>query len=237
MTTDLFVEHNTGAMQQSQIRKEPDGLPKPSTMPAAQREQPTASQKLIWILQYLNPLFYARLAQSLVSTVFGSQTAGSANILGNHITEHVNQQVLAPVPADASVIDCEYYHISKNSMQNPQSESQRDLGIVPNYPPVTSAVATSNEHPTKIWNNTVQSLSVTKAEEKLSTTSLTYDGSDAEEIDLSSRSTVPMDPTTESITNTTVATAAKTISATVLNEEKPSQKNAKKGKRSKKNRG
>ncbi|PIA16572.1 hypothetical protein COEREDRAFT_97432 [Coemansia reversa NRRL 1564] len=214
-STSIECSSSLSSTKQTQIREELDGLPKPSTMPAAQMEQPT----------------------SLVSTVFGSQTAGSVNILGGHITERVNHQALAPVPADASAIDCEYYHISKGSLQERQSESQKDLGIMPNYLPVTSAVATSTEHQTKAWNNTVQPLSAIKTEKKSSATSFTYDGSDTEEIDLSSISAVPMDPTTKSIANTTVTTAAKTLSATTLKDEKPGHKKAKKGKHSKKNRG
>ncbi|KAJ2296672.1 hypothetical protein IWW55_005024, partial [Coemansia sp. RSA 2706] len=48
--------------------KEANSLPLPSTTPANQLGHGSVSQKLVWLLQYLNPLFYARLAQSFVSS-------------------------------------------------------------------------------------------------------------------------------------------------------------------------
>ncbi|KAJ2793071.1 hypothetical protein H4R20_006654 [Coemansia guatemalensis] len=237
MSADMLVRHNPDAMQQIQMGKEPNALPAPSTMPAAQLKQPTVSQKIVWILQYLNPLFYARLAQSLVSTVFGSQATGSANNSSGRVTEHANHQISAPAPADASVIDCEYYHISKDdSVQDSQAESELNLGIAPNHLPVTSNVATATEHKSETCNNAVHlASSPIKAEETTPSASHTSYGSDGEAVDLSSVSATLTDPVEEPVADTNTPAAPATTASTTPKDEKPGRKSAKKGKRSKKN--
>ncbi|KAJ2084212.1 hypothetical protein H4R24_000154 [Coemansia sp. RSA 988] len=227
----MLVRHNPGAMQQVQVGKEPNALPTPSTMPNAQLEQPTVSQKLVWILQYLNPLFYARLAQSLVSTVFGSQAAGGVNSSGGRVTEHANRQIPAPapVPADASVVDCEYYHISKDSLQDPQYKSLQNLDIVPNNRPTMSTVAIVAEHRPDTCNDAVQPPSAIQAEGS-SISHASY-GSDGNYVDLSCVSAAPTNPVVESASNNTETTASP-----VPMDEKTGHKGNKKGKRGKKNR-
>ncbi|KAJ2856194.1 hypothetical protein J3B02_001742 [Coemansia erecta] len=74
------VPHN------ARLSKEINVLPVPSTTPAARKEN-AASQKLAMILQYLNPLFYARIAQSFIYSVLESyRGTGTASLNAPRLT-------------------------------------------------------------------------------------------------------------------------------------------------------
>ncbi|KAJ2745442.1 hypothetical protein H4S06_005334 [Coemansia sp. BCRC 34490] len=94
--------------------KEITSLPTPSTMgPDVQhRSSWNINNKLVDLLQYLNPLFYARLAQSLVYSMlesFGSNAASGHNIrIESDGTQREVSSLAAVVPADAIAIDCGY---------------------------------------------------------------------------------------------------------------------------------
>ncbi|KAJ2162141.1 hypothetical protein GGF46_000883 [Coemansia sp. RSA 552] len=104
MDSRVLSAGDTSAAQIGQQPKEPGTmLPAPSTMSADQLQPPGVGQRLIWLLQYLNPLFYARLAQSFVSSVVGTNDEGTAASSGRQPAA-----ISAPVPADATAIDCGY---------------------------------------------------------------------------------------------------------------------------------
>ncbi|KAJ1869261.1 hypothetical protein LPJ55_005477 [Coemansia sp. RSA 990] len=90
----LRVEKETGGIHS----QESESLPPPSTMPDGKCSE-QKSGFLFWLLQFLNPLFYVRLVQYYSGITSGTE-------YGKRITESPHDP--APVPADATVIDCGY---------------------------------------------------------------------------------------------------------------------------------
>ncbi|KAJ2764355.1 hypothetical protein IWQ56_004518 [Coemansia nantahalensis] len=94
-------------------------------------------QRLVWILQYLNPLFYARLAQSLVSSVFHShQIADSSSAGGSTAC-----QSSAPVPTDAMAIDCGYMDAAGGIAHSYQHTALPQLDLGPADLPIEPRIA------------------------------------------------------------------------------------------------
>ncbi|KAJ2229866.1 hypothetical protein H4R99_007927 [Coemansia sp. RSA 1722] len=92
------------AASNARLSKEIDALPVPSTTPAA-RKKPTASQRLVMILQYLNPLFYARIAQSFIYSVLESyKETGAATLNAPRLTagEMAFEPTAAPMSPSAN---------------------------------------------------------------------------------------------------------------------------------------
>ncbi|KAJ2786206.1 hypothetical protein H4R18_000053 [Coemansia javaensis] len=133
MTTGMLSSGSPG----SAPAKEATSLPAPATMPDNQLEPATVGQKLVWLLHYLNPLFYARLAQSLVSSVLESYwSAGNAE-------GHAGRQISAPVPADATAIDCGYERPAAGDVRVSHLP-QVDLDH-PVIPPIETSAFAANE--------------------------------------------------------------------------------------------
>ncbi|KAJ2214789.1 hypothetical protein EV179_002737 [Coemansia sp. RSA 487] len=98
--------------------KEIDSLPQPPIMGEndQQRSSWNINQKLVELLQYLNPLLYARLVQSLIQFMmesFGSSNVASYNTrITNDGSQGGNPSLATAVPADAIAIDCGYMNDS-----------------------------------------------------------------------------------------------------------------------------
>ncbi|KAJ2271072.1 hypothetical protein GGH14_005025 [Coemansia sp. RSA 370] len=118
MAPNTLISDFSGVAENSQPAKGTDTLPLPSTTPASQsmEDHRGMGHTLFWLLQYLNPLFYARLAQALVGSVLESYKADSENKLNARIAEHPHGDTSAPIPADATVIECEYSHRNHNPL-------------------------------------------------------------------------------------------------------------------------
>ncbi|KAJ2857064.1 hypothetical protein GGI22_003620 [Coemansia erecta] len=94
--------------------KEIDSLPMPAVMGASSQQGSSwnINQKLVELLQYLNPLLYARLAQSLIQSML--ESLGSSNVsnfnprLTNDREQGQPSSLAAAVPADALAIDFSY---------------------------------------------------------------------------------------------------------------------------------
>ncbi|KAI8324155.1 hypothetical protein GQ54DRAFT_77893 [Martensiomyces pterosporus] len=76
----IMSEEDGGSASSGPPIKEPGSLPLPATM-AVTTAGALGPRKLVYILQYLNPLFYARIAQSLIYSVLG--IASSSNDSGS----------------------------------------------------------------------------------------------------------------------------------------------------------
>ncbi|KAI7828489.1 hypothetical protein BX661DRAFT_182187 [Kickxella alabastrina] len=96
------ADTNTG----KRMSKELDSLPMPSTTPASRNDRSMANNKFVLFLQYLNPLFYARLAQSFIYSVLESYRGDRSSNFNSRITAGEMVPAQGLVPADASAIDC-----------------------------------------------------------------------------------------------------------------------------------
>ncbi|KAJ2722963.1 hypothetical protein GGI07_002975 [Coemansia sp. Benny D115] len=97
---DIAIDDN-----QNQF-KETDSLPLPSTTPGCHKES-LVSQRFALILQYLNPLFYARLAQSFINSVLESyRDSNSGSNYAVRITAGDMVTAQGPIPPDAAPMYC-----------------------------------------------------------------------------------------------------------------------------------
>ncbi|KAJ1907705.1 hypothetical protein LPJ81_000588 [Coemansia sp. IMI 209127] len=94
--------------------KEIDSLPMPAVMGANSQQDSSwnINQKLVELLQYLNPLVYARLAQSLIQSMLESLGSSNVSNFNTRLTNDREQgqasSLAAAVPADALAIDFSY---------------------------------------------------------------------------------------------------------------------------------
>lgn len=114
-------------------------LPMPATSsslaPETKESQSQVGQKLNVVLQYLNPMYYARLAQSFILSVIGSYKSNPARY-GSHITKGITEDGVAiPVdnPSSNYRVDTCFNTVSP------------DLGII--FPPISPKVEDSNVEP------------------------------------------------------------------------------------------
>ncbi|KAJ1844159.1 hypothetical protein LPJ73_005256 [Coemansia sp. RSA 2703] len=109
MTAAVYNIEEVEITSNERRSKEIDMLPVPSTTPASKRETTSANYRLATILQYINPLFYARLAQAFIYSVLESYRESGA---GNYNARITAGNMVAvpnldpPVSADSTAIDC-----------------------------------------------------------------------------------------------------------------------------------
>ncbi|KAJ2624286.1 hypothetical protein GGI25_004436 [Coemansia spiralis] len=128
------AQHGDAVMGSAARRsKEVESLPMPSTMGDTQLQKSSwnINQKLVDFLQYLNPLFYARIAQSLISSMLQNLSSGTmANCNSRIANDSAAANADPSIPADAIAIDCSYVNVSSGK---PGDHSSNMNDISSNY--------------------------------------------------------------------------------------------------------
>ncbi|KAJ1724829.1 hypothetical protein LPJ53_000965 [Coemansia erecta] len=109
MTAAVYNIEDVEIASSERRSKETDMLPVPSTTPASRKETASVNHRLAAILQYINPLFYARLAQAFIYSVLESYRDSNTRNYNARIT--AGDMIAVPnsgpvVPTDSTAIDC-----------------------------------------------------------------------------------------------------------------------------------
>ncbi|KAJ2747664.1 hypothetical protein GGI20_000313 [Coemansia sp. BCRC 34301] len=103
--------------------KEYDSLPMPATTNVSQASSAGSGLKLLQILHYLNPLFYARLVQAYIQAVLESYSAASSSSGAPRITGGEDQPYVRDEVARCTTVDKCF------SSTSPEFEYSHRLGL------------------------------------------------------------------------------------------------------------